>query len=157
MPVEIERKFLVKRDLLPALRDGVHLVQGYLTVSAEVTVRVRIKGEKAFITVKGKSAGLSRPEFEYETPLQEAKEILEKLCVKPLIEKTRYILPDNGQKWEVDVFENENEGLILAEIELNSEDQQVWLPPWAAEEVTGKHEYSNSNLVRNPYKSWKKS
>jgi len=153
MPVEIERKFLVKKDLLPALRNGMHLVQGYLAISAEVTVRIRSKGENAFVTIKGKSTGLSRPEFEYEIPLQEAKEMLEKLCVKPLIEKTRYLISENGKQWEVDVFEKENEGLILAEIELMHEEQKIILPPWAGEEVTGNPDYYNVNLVRTPFKN----
>jgi len=153
MNVEIERKFLVKGNDYKSLRFKVYR-QGYLSTETKHTVRVRTVGRKAFITIKGKRVGISRTEFEYEIPYKDAKEMLEFLCEKPIIEKTRYIVKYGELSWEVDEFMGENEGLVIAEVELDSEDQEILLPPWVGEDVSKDPRYANSNLVRSPYKSW---
>jgi CYTH domain-containing protein len=153
MNVEIERKFLVKGDGYKSLRFKIYR-QGYLSTETKHTVRVRTVGRKAFITIKGKRVGISRTEFEYEIPYSDAKEMLEFLCERPIIEKTRYIVKYGELTWEVDEFMGENQGLVIAEVELESEDQKIHLPPWVGEDVSKDPRYANSNLVRNPYKSW---
>lgn len=159
MAQEIERKFLVRGDFMPYVSGSERLTQGYLCSAAERTVRVRIKGEKAFLTIKGQSSadGLSRYEWEKEIPLSEAKELLA-LCEKGMIDKTRHIvrLPYEGAEavFEIDVFHGENQGLILAEIELDSEDETFDRPDWLGEEVTGDVRYYNSYLSAHPFKSW---
>ncbi len=155
MPTEIERKFLVKNNGWQADADaGTAIKQGYLSTSKERNVRVRQKGEKAFLTIKGKTEGISRLEFEYEIPLSDALEMLV-LCDKPLIEKTRFLVagPD-GNTWELDVFEGDNQGLIVAEIELESEETTFALPDWAGEEVSHDQRYFNANLNKAPYSTW---
>ena len=154
MGMEIERKFLLCSD---AWREGAHGTlyrQGYLSTEKERTVRVRRAGEQGFITIKGISTGASRAEFEYEIPAEEADAMLDTLCLRPLIEKTRYKVEYGSFIWEVDEFHGENEGLLLAEIELESEDQSFELPEWVGEEVTGDTKYFNSSLIATPYKSW---
>lgn len=188
MAIEIERKFLV-RDLSWRRADikGVAIKQGYLQNSTDRSVRVRIFGEKGFITVKGritaatekrsgelergcnqshdrcstlsqegvpqKKSTLSRLEFEYEIPVNDALEMLS-LCEKPLVEKVRYHLDFMGFEWIIDQFEGRNEGLVVAEIELATEDQKFQTPPWAGVEVTDDPRYLNSNLIKNPFQNW---
>ena len=152
MSIEIERKFLVVGS---AWRqgDGVRFSQGYLNRDKDRTVRVRIAGEQAFLTIKGRSAGASRAEFEYEIPVADAQELLA-LCERPLIEKIRRVIPHQGMNWEVDEFLGENAGLVVAEIELQSEDQAFARPEWLGEEVTSDSRYFNSSLSLNPYGRW---
>jgi adenylate cyclase len=154
MPTEIERKFLVRDSAFLEKLQGIHYRQGFLSTDPGRTVRIRIGGDKAFLTVKGPTTGFSRSEFEYPIPLDEAGVMLNRLCLRPLIEKTRYKLPHAGLVWEIDVFHIENEGLILAEVELEREDQLVDLPPWTGQEVTGDARYYNSHLVAHPYTTW---
>jgi len=152
MGKEIERKFLVKEG---AWRNGkgTRYLQGYLNSAKERNVRVRTMENKAYLTIKGIAIGASRMEFEYEIPLQDADELLE-ICEKPLIEKIRYKVQEGGFVWEVDVFLRENQGLIVAELELESEDQEFPKPDWVREEVTEDPRYFNSNLIKNPYTNW---
>ena len=156
MGTEIERKFLPKGDDWKRAIDapGVSIRQGYLSSVKERTVRVRVKGEQAWITVKGITTGASRPEFEYPIPLEEAAWMLDRLCERPLIEKTRYVVHRNGCAFEIDEFHAENAGLVLVEVELASEDQVVELPEWIGEEVTHDARYYNSSLARRPYARW---
>ena len=156
MGKEIERKFLVKGDEWRKLAAGVHYRQGYLNSAKERTVRIRTVGEKAVITVKGPTVGVTRMEFEYEIPFEEWTGMLDNLAEKPLIEKTRYKIPMEGFVWEIDEFFGANEGLIVAEIEIPSEDAAFPKPDWIGEEVSGDPRYFNSNLVRNPYTTWQK-
>ena len=152
MGKEIERKFLVKGFTWREVK-GAMIRQGYLNSAKERNVRVRIIEDKAYLTIKGIAVGASRLEFEYEVPLKDAAELLE-ICEKPLIEKRRYRVLEGGLIWEVDEFFGENEGLIVAEVELESEDQAFHKPDWVGEEVTGDTHYFNSNLIRNPYTNW---
>jgi len=155
MGLEIERKFLVHKDLWTALATSgaEKIVQAYLVNSPEKTVRVRIKGDQGFLTIKGISTGATRAEFEYSIPVKEAEELIS-LFSLPLISKTRTTLVYAGKTWEVDVFEGENEGLIVAEIELQSESETFDLPPWADKEVTEDINYYNSRLMTHPYTQW---
>jgi len=151
---EIERKFLLKNnDWKNFVVNGSIIKQGYLYSSKESTTRVRIYGNKAYLTIKGQTKGVSRVEFEYEIPLTEANEIFN-LCQNPLIEKTRYIIEQGNLKWEIDVFEGENKGLVIAEIELESESQYFYKPEWLGMEVSHENKYYNSFLVENPFKNW---
>lgn len=157
MAVEIERKFLIKNEDWkndPNLTAGLVIKQGYLNLEPKKTVRVRTKGEKAFLTIKGKSDGISRLEFEYEIPVTDALALLQ-LSDYPLIEKTRFNLPIGSLIWEIDVFEGDNQGLEIAEVELNSVDQHIDLPSWVGREVSAEARYFNGQLVQNPYKNWK--
>ncbi len=154
MAIEIERKFLVRKDDWRRPGQGLRYRQGYLTIDPSRTVRVRLAGEEGFLTIKGKSDGMSRSEFEYTIPVAEANEMLDSLCFKPLIEKIRYRLDHCGHLWEVDEFEGDNQGLILAEVELARVDEVVELPPWAGREVTDDPRYYNASLSRNPYRTW---
>ena len=156
MPVEIERKFLVKDMSCIRGLVGTRYRQGYLCSGKGVTVRVRSDGLRAFVTIKGPPTGFSRAEFEYAIPVADAGQILDTLCRRPLIEKTRYVLPQGALKWEIDVFEAENAGLVVAEIEVPSEDHVVELPEWVGAEVTADRRYANAALVENPYCRWKR-
>ena len=153
MALEIERKFLVKEG---AWRNekGTTYRQGYLNSAKERTVRVRIIDVKGYLTVKGISRGAVRVEYEYEIPGVEAEAMLNDLCEKPLIEKMRYKIEFKGLVWEVDEFFGENQGLIVAEVELESEDQTFAKPEWVGEEVTGDPKYFNANLIHHPYSRW---
>ncbi len=155
MATEIERKYLVRDD---SWRDHVHYHvgyrQGYLANTEQCSVRVRVGGDTAHVNVKGSTVGASRLEFEYPVPLADAETMLRDLCLRPIIEKTRYLVRHAGKEWEVDVFEGDNAGLVVAEIELEDEAQAVTLPSWAGQEVTGDVRYYNSNLVATPYKQW---
>jgi len=156
MGTEIERKFLVCNDSWKGGPEGKLFRQGYICNKIEASVRVRISGQKSFLTIKGQSHGMQRAEFEFPIPLDDATALLDSLCEKPIIEKTRYLIEHDGNTWELDVFHGENDGLIMAEIELPSEDAQFSRPGWAGEEVTDDTRYYNVNLVANPYSKWKK-
>lgn len=153
MGKEIERKFLVKNDAWRCV-EGAKYRQGYLNSVKERTVRIRTIDDKGFMTVKGIAVGATRLEFEYEIPASEADEMLTALCEKPLIEKKRYKIPYGGFTFEVDEFFGENEGLIVAEVELESEDQVFDKPDWLGDEVSGDSRYYNSNLIKHPYTKW---
>jgi CYTH domain-containing protein len=148
MPIEIERKFLVAKDSWRGHAHGQRYCQGYLS-KGDVTVRVRRAGPRAFLTIKGSGNEIVRPEFEYEIPVEEAEAMI-KLCRRPLIEKTRYEVLHEGVVWEVDEFEGENAGLVLAEVELEHPDQLLALPEWVGAEVTSDQRYRNSQLVDAP-------
>jgi adenylate cyclase len=150
MPVEIERKFLVVDHGWRGNTVGQRFCQGYLARSDGLTVRVRRAGPQAYLTVKGEPNGIVRPEFEYEVPVEDAEAMLKALCVRPLIEKTRFLVRYEGFVWHVDEFQGGNAGLILAEVELERPDQPVPLPPWVGEEVTQDPRYRNSRLVDVP-------
>ncbi|MFT3992552.1 MAG: CYTH domain-containing protein [Luteolibacter sp.] len=154
MAIEIERKFLVANDGWRGGTEGTRFSQGYLTNDPDRTVRVRVAGEKAFLTIKGRSQGISRAEFEYEIPVAEAVELLG-MCLPTVIDKTRYVVEFSGLAWEVDVFHGENDGLIVAEVELDDENTVPDLPPWIGAEVSGDPRYFNSRLSRTPYRDWK--
>ncbi|MDX9929096.1 MAG: CYTH domain-containing protein [Bacteroidales bacterium] len=156
MAQEIERKFLVKGDFKCESTRATRITQGYLSLVPERTVRVRIKGDKGFLTIKGISnvSGVTRYEWEQEIPVSEADELL-KICEPGLIDKTRYEVKKGKHVFEVDEFHGENEGLILAEVELSSEEEPFDRPGWIGEEVTGDSRYFNSALISNPYRSWK--
>ncbi|MDF7822465.1 CYTH domain-containing protein [Pontiellaceae bacterium B12227] len=154
MAIEIERKFLVKDDSWKsAVRKSLVCKQGYLVTDRDKTVRIRIMGEKAYLTIKGATYGLSRSEFEYEIPVMDADGMLQ-FCAELPVEKTRHYIEHGGMTWELDVFESANTGLIMAEIELESEDQSFDLPEWAGEEVSGDERYFNGYLSRRPYSLW---
>jgi CYTH domain-containing protein len=152
MRIEIERKFLVQGDAWRT-DHGVRIRQGYLNRNKERTVRVRIAGSKAFLTVKGVNTGASRKEFEYGIPVVDAEQLL-LFCEGPLIEKIRHTFADAGMIWEIDEFYGANEGLIVAEIELDRENQYWQRPAWLGEEVTYDPRYFNSNLCDHPYSAW---
>lgn len=153
MAIEIERKFLVQGDDWREGATGVRYVQGYLNRDKARTVRVRIAGTQGFLTIKGESVGATRAEFEYPVPVEDAQALLA-LCEGPCIDKTRYRIPLDGRVWEVDVFAGDNAGLVVAEIELPSEDAPFTRPPWLGAEVTHDARYFNSNLSRQPYGRW---
>lgn len=155
MGVEIERKFLVKGDGWRSLASGTVYRQGYIASAPGRTVRVRIAGETGYLTIKGETKGIARAEYEYEIPLHDAAELLETLCDRPLIEKTRYRIAWDDLTWEVDEFMGENQGLIMAEVELQDADRRLRLPEWIGQEVSGDVRYYNSNLAKHPYREWK--
>lgn len=154
MALEIERKFLIATDKLPALDNGIPIVQGYIPTSNGTTVRVRIAGEQGFICVKSRKTQLSRNEYEFPIPIADARELLANACHDRRIEKHRFLIPQQELKWEIDVFHGSNKGLIVAEIELQSEDQIFALPDWICDEVTYDNKYSNFNLTIHPYSHW---
>lgn len=156
MAQEIERKFLVKGEFKSEAFKATRIIQGYLSSVPERTVRVRVKGEKGYITIKGigNKSGASRFEWEKEIPVEEVKELLE-LCEPGIIDKTRYLVKAGEYTFEVDEFYGENEGLTMAEIELPDENVAFEHPVWLGEEVTGDSRYYNSMLMKNPYKNWK--
>ncbi|VAW70343.1 hypothetical protein MNBD_GAMMA09-357 [hydrothermal vent metagenome] len=155
MPIEIERKFLLanedwRQDVLRSNR----IRQGYLGKIDKASVRIRVEGAKANINVKSATLGMRRMEYEYAIPLDEAEEMLQQLCEQPQIDKTRYIVELAGHTWEIDEFYGDNEGLLVAEIELGSEDEAFEKPEWAGEEVTEDPRYYNVNLIHHPYNLW---
>jgi len=156
MGIEIERKFLLSADTWKEPAQGTYYRQGYLNSQKERTVRVRTIGDTGFLTIKGISVGATRMEYEYEIPVEDARVLLSELCEKPLIEKNRYKIEFAGFIWEVDEFFGENEGLIVAEIELESEGQQFEKPEWVGKEVSDDPRYFNSSLIKNPFSSWEK-
>jgi len=153
MAKEIERKFLVKEGVWRNEK-GTKYRQGYISSAIERTVRVRTMNDKGYLTVKGIPKGIVREEYEYEIPVAEAENMLDDLCEKPIIEKKRYAIEFNGMIWEVDEFFGENKGLIVAEVELENEDQKFLKPDWIGEEVTGDPKYFNANLIHHPYQNW---
>ena len=153
MAVEIERKFLVKGNGWRSLAVGTVYRQGYITTQTTTTVRVRVVGHQGYLTIKGPTAGQARAEFEYPIPLEDAQEMLETLCDRPLIEKTRSKIEQGDLVWEIDEFMGENQGLILAEVELQTENQSFDLPEWIDQEVSDP-KYFNVNLAKHPYSQW---
>mgnify|MGYP001462870945 FL=1 len=154
MAQEIERKFLITGEAWRELAKGTAYRQGYLSTVKERTVRVRTIDDKGFLTIKGITVGATRAEYEYEIPAGDANEMLDDLCEQPIIEKKRYKVPLDGFIWEIDEFGGVNEGLIVAEIELESEDQKFNKPDWIGDEVSGDPRYFNSNLIANPFTTW---
>ena len=154
MAKEIERKFLVKLAAWTPQSGGKYYKQGYLNSQKERVVRVRIAGDKGQLTIKGITTGVTRAEFEYPISIEDAGLMLDNLCEKPLIEKHRHKEVHGGKTWEIDVFHGDNEGLVVAEIELGSEDEAFERPTWLGEEVSSDPRYFNSNLLKNPYKGW---
>jgi adenylate cyclase len=150
---EIERKFLVNKKKWTPDKSGVRMVQGYLSTDLERTIRVRIAGEKAFLTIKGKPVGIKRIEMEYEIPVNEA-EVLLRMCKDTPVKKTRYYENRGDITWEIDLFEGENSGLLLAEVELENETQKVDLPDWIEKEVSDDPRYFNSYLTQYPFSRW---
>ncbi len=164
MGKEIERKYLVKKaewrshkeHLQSQLTDfGKRYCQGYIPTNNGTTVRLRIIGDQGYLTIKSRTVGYTRAEFEYPIPVQDAQDMLNNLCVKPLIEKIRYQIKIDNLTWEVDEFMGENEGLIIAEVELKNEEQKIILPPWIEREVN-EQKYFNYYLAKHPYSKWKK-
>jgi adenylate cyclase len=153
MPFERERKFLVKEELIPEPESSVRIIQAYLSTHPARTVRIRLAGNKAFLTVKGGMSGISRLEFEYPIPVEDARDLL-RLAESAPVEKIRKEIHVEGKKWEIDFFEGANKGLILAEVELDTEDEEFILPDWADKEVTGDWRYHNSQLAIHPYLEW---
>ena len=153
MAHEIERKFLVQSDEWRSLAEATRYRQGYLSSIKERVVRVRTIDDDGFLTIKGMNEGLTRLEFEYDIPVEDASSLLD-LCEKPLIEKNRCKIEQDGLVWEVDEFFGDNAGLIVAEVELESEDQAFEKPSWVGEEVSGDPRYFNSNLIQNPFTTW---
>jgi adenylate cyclase len=151
--VEIERKFLIDKNKWHPKEKGIIIKQGYLSVDQDKVVRVRTAGENSFLTIKGKAKGITRTELEYEIPKNEA-EVLLKMCQGFIIEKLRYVEKINGNTWEIDVFEGDNSGLVLAEIELENENQKFERPSWIGEEVSYDKRFFNSWLSKNPYSRW---
>ena len=154
MAVEIERKFLIVKDKLPALEKGTPIEQGYIPTANETTVRIRIAGDNAFLCVKSPKDNFSRHEYEFAIPVIDAREMLGVACHAQRIEKLRYLVSLQELTWEIDVFLGANKGLIVAEVELQTEDQSVLLPEWIEKEVTEDNRYSNYALAMNPYKLW---
>ncbi|MCW8829664.1 MAG: CYTH domain-containing protein [Gammaproteobacteria bacterium] len=156
MATEIERKFLVTSDEWRQAADtGTPFRQGYLVGAERASVRVRIEGEQANLNIKSATLGVRRQEYEYPIPLADAQEMLDSLCEQPQIEKIRYRVPFKGHIWEIDIFAGENAGLVVAEVELDDEDETFSLPPWAGEEVSGDTRYYNVCLVNHPYSEWR--
>jgi CYTH domain-containing protein len=157
MAKEIERKFLIRPDAWKPQDSGMYYKQGYLNSQKERVVRVRIAGGKAMLTIKGITKGVTRAEFEYTIPVEDAALLLDNLCEQPVIEKHRHKEIHGGKTWEIDVFHGENEGLMVAEIELTSEEEAFERPLWLGEEVSSDPRYFNSNLLKNPFKSWSRN
>lgn len=155
MATEIERKFLIKDTSILNNLNGTLFIQAYLVNQKNKSIRVRITDNKAWLNIKGETKGVSRQEFEYKIPLSEAKVILDNFCNKPYIIKKRFIIPHGELFWEVDVFEKENEGLIVAEIELPDENYPLAVPDWIGKEISHDVKYYNANLIHKPFKEWK--
>ncbi|MEJ6736577.1 MAG: CYTH domain-containing protein [Flavobacteriales bacterium] len=154
MALEIERKFLLKNDTWkPLIKEEILIKQGYLNSEKERTVRVRTYGDKGVITIKGKNNNLTRKEFEYPIPLADVIEMLE-LTEMPIIEKTRFIVINDGNTWEIDVFKGVNKGLVVAEIELENETEKFEIPDWIGEEVSADPKYYNASLIKHPFTAW---
>jgi Uncharacterized protein conserved in bacteria len=149
MATETERKFLVKDEFINLAVKKIDIIQRYLTVDSDKTVRLRLAGDEAFLTIKGRPDGksISRNEWEFPIPVKDAYEMM-KICLPGMIEKTRYIIPSGAHQFEVDVFHGKNEGLIIAEIELSYESEDFEKPEWLGDEVTGRPEYYNANLIK---------
>jgi CYTH domain-containing protein len=157
MPREIERKYLVTSDAWRSdAPPGIPILQGYLSTDPRRSVRIRIAGDRAFVTIKGPPQGSARAEYEYSIPLQDAREMLGTLCFKPLIEKTRYTLHHGDLRWEIDEFAAHNQGLLVAEVETEKPPGQIEKPAWLGEDVTEDPRYSNLNLWQHPFSRWER-
>jgi adenylate cyclase len=154
MPLEIERKYLVRNDDWRRPGNGIRYRQGYLSTDPGRNVRVRSGAGKGFITIKGLTVNATRPEYEYPIPVEDAEALLDTLCLKPIIEKTRYTVEHAGLLWEIDVFEGVNAGLIIAEVELAGANQRIVLPDWIGQEVTDDPRYYNASLISHPFTTW---
>lgn len=155
MAIEIERKFTIKNnDWQSAVFKKEYYCQGYMVSTEPASVRVRITGDQANLNIKSATLGIQRQEYEYPIPLADAKELLNDLCTKPLIEKTRHFVVVDGKTWEIDVFHGDNDGLIVAEIELEHTDEIFTLPSWADQDVSDDVRYYNVKLVAHPFKNW---
>ena len=154
MAKEIERKYLVDVAAWQPQGEGIHFKQGYLNSQKERVVRVRIEGSKAKLTIKGITTGVTRSEFEYLVPVEDASLLLHNLCEQPLIDKHRHKEDHHGKTWEIDVFHGDNQGLVVAEVELASEDEAITLPTFVRAEVSSDPRYFNSNLLKHPFKNW---
>lgn len=154
MGQEIERKFLIDLAKLGVLEHGQSIRQGYVKTGDKTVVRARVKGGEGFITLKGENRGATRTEFEYPIPVEEATAIINELCSGPAIDKTRYVVENGRHTWEIDIFHGENEGLVVAEVELEAETEIVEMPSWVTKEVTGDVRYYNSNLLEHPFSHW---
>lgn len=155
MAIEIEHKFLLANDdWRRHIQKSIQYKQGYLSSQPSSSIRIRIANDQAWLNIKSATVGTERLEFEYEIPLPDADEIITSLCSQPLIEKTRHFVPNNGNTWEIDEFEGDNEGLVIAEIELPEAGKTFLKPSWLGAEVTHDLRYYNNNLVANPYKKW---
>ena len=154
MKKEIERKFLIKGDFMSYVTSSTRIEQGYVAKSDQLTLRIRTRDEKGYLTIKGRTneKGMSRSEWEYEIPVDQARELLS--FSNGTISKTRYLVPVGDHTFEVDEFYGENEGLVVAEVELESEDEEYPRPEWLGEEVTGDRRYYNSQLLKHPYSQW---
>ncbi|MCX7102109.1 MAG: CYTH domain-containing protein [Methylobacter sp.] len=158
MAIEIEHKFLIaNEDWRKNVSHSVKYRQGYLSSQATSSIRVRTSNDQAWLNIKSATIGTHRHEYEYEIPLIDANEILNTLCKKPLIEKTRHFITDNTHLWEIDVFEGENQGLIVAEIELEITGEDFSKPSWLGKEVTDDLRYYNNNLALHPYSKWREN
>ena len=153
--IEIERKYLVVNEHYKS-GTPIRISQGYICSEEDRVVRVRIKGDKAYITIKNATIGFARNEYEYESPIADAESMLSNTCQQPIIDKTRYVLEHNGFIWEVDEFHGDNAGLVVAEIELKDKNTKFDLPDFVGKEVTGDARYYNACLFKNPYKIWNK-
>lgn len=155
MAIEIERKFLIKNDSWRASADaGRKMRQGYFAGPQRASIRVRIEGDSANINIKSAEMGVKRQEFEYPVPIADAEQMLNSLCEFPQVQKTRYRVTHQDHVWEIDIFEADNQGLIVAEVELEAEDEDFALPPWVGEEVSDQPRYYNVSLINHPYKDW---
>lgn len=154
MAIEIERKYLVKGNDWKQEAEGKLYRQGYLSGHPDRTVRVRTVEDKGYLTIKGKTLGASRSEYEYQIPYQDALHMLNELCKQPIIEKVRYLISYQGLVWEVDEFRGENHGLVVAEVELAHENQPILFPDWVDREVTSEEKYYNANLFKHPFSKW---
>ena len=155
MGTEIERKFLIKNDTWRnSATAGVKYIQGYFTTNERCSIRVRIEGDEAAINIKSATIDITRSEYNYPLPVKDAREMLDNLCEKPLIEKTRYHLEYDGHVWDIDEFSGENQGLVIAEIELEKTDEKFTRPGWLGKEVSDDPRYYNVCLINNPYKNW---
>ena len=154
MAKEIERKFLIDVGLVVELNDGKRISQGYIGTNDKTVVRARIIGDEAFLTLKGEVKGFTCSEFEYQIPIDDAVNIIDELCSGGVVDKTRYEIMHENHTWEIDVFHGQNEGLVVAEVEVQSESESVSLPKWIVKEVTGDAKYFNVSLLTNPYSQW---
>jgi len=155
MPIEIERKFLLSNnEWRDEVKSAHRIRQGYMGEIDKASVRIRVQGDKANINIKSATLAMRRMEYEYEIPLDEAVEMLDQLCKQPQVDKTRFIVEQGKHKWEIDEFYGNNEGLLIAEIELSDEAEVFEKPAWLGEEVTQDPRYYNVNLIKHPYKQW---
>jgi len=157
MAKEIERKFLIDLTKVGDLGEGTFIKQAYIPTQDHTAVRLRLKGEDAYLTIKGENKGLSRTEFDYPIPVSDALTMIEELCAGPVIEKTRYHIQYDNHLWEIDIFAGENQGLVVAEIELQAEDESFTPPAWVTHEVSHDPKYYNSSLLSHPFAQWPSS